>query len=441
MLELFLQPSVDLYYAPLMPRGGRDSAVLRCMDLERVSELVLSACWELCARGARLGPSFSASLEWNLFHMDWMFLQNETLQRRFLHLAIFLGLFPPLDPELLYGGLGTSVAFSSTVQRHASSNSGAEPGPSSGGVDLTEPHLPPYSPPPRPSCVPWAPSTSRTSTPRRSDSSLSGGAWEGQALGSNEQQQQHFQLQPSEVVTSYYSTAATQVSLTDTSVGVAELSNGAATVAAAPPADGGSLDASLTVLIGSADSSEYVRQHRSVSGSPTAGEQREPTAEKRPRSALAGSGMGARAGPTTEKDAATATASRCTSGIPGPSAVRAQMVVWALEERQRRCLEKLVNDVLRLAMPQASLGLILRFLCLPDLRLLASVTQHLLHTSTATTLATLQRLHDAVRQAQSRSLRHSCKLVILIAARWRYSAVQSLPLPDSLKRYLVDTQC
>nr|KAG5697146.1 hypothetical protein BaRGS_015281 [Batillaria attramentaria] len=46
-LELFLQPSVDLYYAPLMPRGGRDSAVLRCMDLERVAELVLGACWEL----------------------------------------------------------------------------------------------------------------------------------------------------------------------------------------------------------------------------------------------------------------------------------------------------------------------------------------------------------------------------------------------------------
>ena len=404
---------MDLYYAPLMPRGGRDSAVLRCMDLERVSELVLSACWELCARGARLGPSFSASLEWNLFHMDWMFLQNEALQRRFLHLAIFLGLFPPLDPALLCGGLGTSATLRS-IQRHSSSSSGADPGPSSGGVDLTEPHLPPYSPPPRPSCVPWAPSTSRTSTPLQSDISLSGGNGEGLVIGTVGIGQLP-PLQTSEVVTSYYSTAATQVSLPEA---------GTSTSIAAPLADRSSLRGSRTVLAGSLETPsgpEHQQSPRPMSGPQGTATHREAEKEKRARPG--------------DKEAG----SRCASA-PG-SVMKAQMMLWALEERQRRCLEKLVNDVLRLATPQASLSLILRFLCLPDLRLLASITQHLLHTSTATTETTLHRLHDAVRQAQSRSLRHSSKLVILIAARWRHSALQSLPLPDSLKRYLVDPQC
>ena len=122
--------------------------------------------------------------------------------------------------------------------------------------------------------------------------------------------------------------------------------------------------------------------------------------------------------------------------------MRAQMALWALEERQRRCLEKLVSDVTRLSVPPASLALLLRFLCRQDLALLASITGHLLRSSAPATESVLQRLSDAVQQAlKARSLRHCSKLAILIAARWRHSALSTLPLPDSLKRYLVDSHC
>ncbi|XP_076452608.1 uncharacterized protein LOC143288180 [Babylonia areolata] len=209
VMELFLQPSVDLYYAPLMPRGGRDSAVLRCMDLERVAEIVLSACWELVGRGGRLGPSFCSSLEWNLFRMDWMFLQNEALQRRFLHLAIFLGLFPPLDPALYMGSSVCRLLGRPYVNGASREESQISVNHSAGGVDLRGAHLPPYSAPlpppqpPRPTCVPWAPSNM---TPPSSNSSGSPPRTE-EGTMPNVAAAEQVPRFPSQVVTSYYSMA------------------------------------------------------------------------------------------------------------------------------------------------------------------------------------------------------------------------------------------
>ena len=427
-MELFLQPSVDLYYAPLVPRGGKDSAVLRCMDLERVvGELVLSACWELCARGGCLGPAFASSLEWNLFRMDWMFLQNEALQRRFLHLAVFLGLFPPLYPAPLRGAGGAGGSRPLPGSRQCSAES------SSGSVDLTR-----YTPPPRPSCVPWAPSTSTATlsppsagSPAASDAGL--GPWPVRPNGAQ-------QVSGSEELASYYSVASTQASLHVPS---------ADPLAHSSPGTRRRVDSPCSVSIAewetglvssqSRDSQEDTR----VGPSTTAA-----TAVTTPASATAvttssdvlvpspvpapapGPAMAAAAGPAPDLSPAAAAAVRA-----------AQMAVWSREERQRRSLDKLVSDVVRLGVPQSSLVLLLRFLAVPDLHVLAAITRHMLRRSTATTESTLQRLSDAVQQAQMRSLRHTCKLVILMAARWRVAAVRALPLPEALKRYLVDSLC
>ena len=56
--------------------------------------------------------------------------------------------------------------------------------------------------------------------------------------------------------------------------------------------------------------------------------------------------------------------------------------------------------------------------------------------------AGLARLAQAVVQAsRHRSLQHHAKLAVLQAVRWRRSAIQALPLPDCLKRYLADSRC
>ncbi|XP_070205535.1 serine-rich adhesin for platelets-like isoform X2 [Littorina saxatilis] len=622
VMELFLQPSVDLYYAPLMPRGGRDSAVLRCMDLERVAELVLGACWELCARGARLGPSFSSSLEWNLSHMDWMFLQNEALQRRFLHLAIFLGLFPPLDPASMIGGrnilsYGRTTSTGFLVNQLPSASDQREAGPSTGGVDITQHHLPPYTLPPRPSCVPWAPSTTATSTPPLSSGSSALGSEDGFLVGS-----ERLQLRSTEVVASYYSNTATQApqapfrstASAGSSVGFDSRSDSRGSLADSVLDNVGSLSSwscegenghgfagQAGMVEDGMSSAGHVAETNSVRQDADSSLQKEeeqsqettavlPTSSTADRSSTSPSAavdtLGIRHSTatteattsscattsstketTSDQDGEPATdtnsdkttsqhdmsttgldetptsesigmttpstgqrvtfsggiphAAPCLDGtstasntqnaqmtaspsdpqyseststsfhiphtpsnsmatepqiaqtsgatfgnqgasvsgvtpatMPSPATttaptghptsvamMRAQMALWALEERQRRTLEKFVNDVLRLSVPQASLGLMLRFACIADLRMLDGITQHMLATSTATTETPLQRLSETVRRAQSRSLRHCCKLVILVASRWRNSSLDCLPLPDSLKRYLADPFC
>ncbi|XP_076458747.1 uncharacterized protein LOC143292399 isoform X1 [Babylonia areolata] len=96
VLEYLLQPPREVYHYLFLSQG--DVSFLRSRELVSVADTVLRVSWELLAHGARLRPSFSSSLEWKLSRMDWMSLTDEHLQKRFLHLALFLGLFTRLDP-------------------------------------------------------------------------------------------------------------------------------------------------------------------------------------------------------------------------------------------------------------------------------------------------------------------------------------------------------
>lgn len=428
-LELFLQPSVDLYYAPLMPRGGRDSAVLRCMDLERVAELVLSACWELCTRRGRLGPVFAASLEWILFRMDWMFLQNETMQRKFTHLAIFLGLFPSMAPHIKTCSCFPDHPASSLYpDTDPLKQRNARVSPATFNVGWGSSTLHPDIPP-RPSCVPWSRPQDDTVT---DDSSPEFGGSRNASVPASHTDVTNPPSSPSDVTFQpsppddvMYMQAVPgnlmfqpvlRADVPSTSGGmVATYYNSRGTMTQSPVQHTNS-QADAVSLVRDA-SSPIVRSRPSLISSPVD--------RSRPTSAMGMAVVNHRRG--------------CPQWGITPYA--AQMAAWASEERQRKVLERFVTDIVRLSVPQRTLSLLLRFLSYPDLRLMAELTDRMAQAHDRQDESTWERLREAVRQAQTRTLRHACKVAILMAVRWRYLSVQCLPLPESLKRYLHDSQC
>lgn len=468
-LELFLQPPVDLYYAPLMPRGGRDSAVLRCLDLERVAELVLSACWELVACGARLGPGFAASLEWTLFRMDWMFLQNESVQRRFTHLAIFLGLFPSMAPSLPvcscfpehpnlphFDTAGLPPDYDPGTLRQCS----ARPSPATLRLGWSYGRtVHPDDNPPRPSCIPWSRSTedgyasdsspsvpaSRTDVTLPSTSAVVT-AYDNAIVAS---QRPHANLRAPVLETS----SQTDPEAPEEASSVDEIaadwvqvdshsSEAAANLVESDmhsPAAGTTLSEAATRL---REVATHTREPATHSREPET-HTRESTAQSRKPAMHSGESATHSRKLAYVNEPAAAPNHRPGCAHRGITPYAVQMAAWASEEKQRKVLERFVSDVVRLSVPQRTLSLILRFLTFSDLLVVAELTER------ASTMqaherqedSTWDRIRESVRLAQARTLRHSCKVVILAAAKWRYCALQSLPLPESLKRYLHDPQC
>ncbi|KAL8566459.1 hypothetical protein ACOMHN_015095 [Nucella lapillus] len=68
-----------------------------------VTETLLAVCWELLNRGATLSFRCSLTLWWEPFQLEWLLVRDEAIQKRALHLALFLGLFPPLSSVCLLG--------------------------------------------------------------------------------------------------------------------------------------------------------------------------------------------------------------------------------------------------------------------------------------------------------------------------------------------------
>ncbi|XP_025091428.1 uncharacterized protein LOC112562395 [Pomacea canaliculata] len=390
-LELFLQPSVDLYYAPLMPRGGRDSAVLRCMDLERAGELVLCACWELLSRGAELGAGFRTSVEWNLFRMDWMFLQDDVLKQRFLHLAIFLGLFPPCcQIRLLTCSCRDHHDESSTAGDASCQRDPCVSRPFFTGNPLPEVATPPPQLSPATNIIPQLSTV---------DLSL---------MTVTEQDGTNIDPAPES-----YSHPPTYSTAAGSFYGESShhLHN----------------EAGLESLPG-VKSSNGFRLEQNVPtdvGTSTNGME---NASRGPRSVNMATAVPLHLPGCPARD------------VPARWRYQTQLWLWAVEERQHRILERCVIDIVRLSVSPRTLMLLLRFLAFPDLRVMATLTDTKFREWHAET-ASGDRLREAVWQAHTRSLKHSAKVVILIATRWRYHSLQRLPLPESLKRYLTDAIC
>lgn len=93
VLDMFLQPPTNVYYAPFAARDNQTPEALRLHDLELNASQVVAACNLLLRHDAQLSPKFLAAYMWQPEPLDCFHLGNSDNGWQLVRCLILLGMF------------------------------------------------------------------------------------------------------------------------------------------------------------------------------------------------------------------------------------------------------------------------------------------------------------------------------------------------------------